>query len=90
MRYREMKKLKIGDRVTYKEVSGTPAAGTVDSYWQVNDYALFKADDLVILSDDEVETFKRDSVPFTYQDSLGVVRGFRHRDGTLLVTDADQ
>jgi hypothetical protein len=57
--------------------------------WQVNDRALFKADDLVILSNDDVEKFKSDSTPFTYQDPLGVVRGFRHRDGTLLVTDAD-
>lgn len=32
MRYRDLKKLKIGDRVTYNEVSGTHGTGTFDGF----------------------------------------------------------
>ena len=46
-----------------------------------------QAIEAAVLPDDS--EFKKDAEPFEYADELGVIRGYRHKDGTLLITEIE-
>lgn len=43
--------------------------------------------DAAILSASQIEEFKRDAQWFEYTEFLGTIRGYRHRDGRVLITE---
>lgn len=41
----------------------------------------------LIVTAEEVEEFKKNSVRFEYQDAYGIIKGYRKPNGDLLVTE---
>jgi hypothetical protein len=41
-----------------------------------------------MMTDDQVTEFKRDAQPFEYTEELGTIKGFRNRDGKVLITES--
>jgi hypothetical protein len=44
--------------------------------------------DAAMMTDDQVREFKRDAQPFEYTEELGTIKGFRNRDGKVLITES--
>ena len=48
--------------------------------------SLFKQDEIIVLSPEQVEIFKLDAQPFEYNESLGIIRGYV-KDNRTLITE---
>ena len=44
--------------------------------------------DGAMMTEEQVEEFKRDAKWFEYTEVLGTIRGYRHRDGRVLITES--
>lgn len=44
--------------------------------------------DAMTMTPEQVEEFKREAKPFEYSEQLGTIKGYRNRDGKVLITES--